>query len=545
MGYATLTKSLTHASPPVAVVPRPERTSHSAVQAMSPRPSGISNRTLQSLYRRATRHDEPNRATAPPEALLQRSLGNRSVQQLIDGGARHTMSGSIDAPASDIPPIVHETLRAPGRPLDEATRGYFEPRLRRDLGDVRVVDGAAAAASAAALGARAYSFGPKIVLGRAIGWSADPDSRSTLAHELIHVVQQGAASGSPRGIERADAPAERQAHTQANAIARGGSLDPTVVSAVPSLIHRQEEKTPPPSPQPQSANKTPTLQQRVDDDLASWNFDIPLYPDGKHAFLNGQLKTLDEITDIVYGDVIPGAVAPDVIKAMTPETRAVLESKGHNFEERPGRPDVWSAVWKAYQAKLLQAQRLYQFQVQFLYAPQYSLWTSPPPSGQASPWQRSPQASVGFNFPKHDPGFSGFEHTVQVSGSFFNLQSGHTDWFQNALASYQLSYVWKLGPQYKIADDSWEPWFQASAFGQVAAGLGASWSDTASGDRKAFLGVLVQSSLGGQLTLNIWKFQIIAQGSLVYSWLSSTTQKGSTPTSSFGVQPGLGIGGQF
>jgi hypothetical protein len=192
-----------------------------------------------------------------------------------------------------------------------------------------------------------------------------------------------------------------------------------------------------------------------------------------------------------------------VIKAMSPETRAVLESKGHNFEERPGRPDVWLAVWKTYQSKLAQAQRLYQIQVQFLYAPQYSLWTSPRPTGQISPWQRSLQGSIGFNFPKHDPGFSGFEHTIQVSGSFFNLQSGHTDWFQNALAAYQLSYVWKLGPQYKIADDSWEPWFQASAFGQVAAGLGANWSDTASGDRKAYLGVLVQPSLGGQLTLNI------------------------------------------
>jgi hypothetical protein len=55
----------------------------------------------------------------------------------------------------------------------------------------------------------------------------------------------------------------------------------------------------------------------------------------------------------------------------------------------------------------------------------------------------------------------------------------------------------------------------------------------------------VQPSFGGQLTLNIWKFQIVAQGSVVYSWLSPTTQKGSTATQSFGVQPGVGIGFQY
>src|SRR5262245_43027326 len=34
--------------------------------------------------------------------------------------------------------LVHGPLSRPGRPLDAATRAYFEPRFRRDFGDVRI-----------------------------------------------------------------------------------------------------------------------------------------------------------------------------------------------------------------------------------------------------------------------------------------------------------------------------------------------------------------------------------------------------------------------
>lgn len=91
------------------------------------------------------------------------------------------------------PPIVHQALRSPGRPLDPATRAYFEPRLGSDFSGVRVHTDTHAAESARALNALAYTVGSDIVF--ANGQYA-PHSRSgqrLVAHELVHVGQQQAA----------------------------------------------------------------------------------------------------------------------------------------------------------------------------------------------------------------------------------------------------------------------------------------------------------------------------------------------------------------
>jgi hypothetical protein len=77
-----------------------------------------------------------------------------------------------------------------GRPLPAPVRAYFEPRLGRDLGGVRVHTGAAAARAARLVEAHAFSVGEDIVFatGR---WA--PDTRTglrLLAHELGHVVRQ-------------------------------------------------------------------------------------------------------------------------------------------------------------------------------------------------------------------------------------------------------------------------------------------------------------------------------------------------------------------
>ena len=87
----------------------------------------------------------------------------------------------------DAPRIVEDVLRAPGEPLDPRTRAAFEPRFGHDFGHVRVHDDDRAADSAAAVGARAYTVGPHIVLG------AQGATQGLLAHELTHVVQQESA----------------------------------------------------------------------------------------------------------------------------------------------------------------------------------------------------------------------------------------------------------------------------------------------------------------------------------------------------------------
>jgi Domain of unknown function (DUF4157) len=84
-----------------------------------------------------------------------------------------------------VPPIVHEVLNSPGQPLDRQTRAYFEPRFGYDFSKVRVHTDPSAAESARAVNALAYTVEHDIVF-------AAGQNKPLLAHELTHVVQQGA-----------------------------------------------------------------------------------------------------------------------------------------------------------------------------------------------------------------------------------------------------------------------------------------------------------------------------------------------------------------
>lgn len=81
-----------------------------------------------------------------------------------------------------------------GTTLPEGVRGFFEARLDRNLGGVRVHADAEAARLSRAIGAKAFTHGRDVYFGRG---EYDPRStagRRLLAHELTHVLQQ---SGFP------------------------------------------------------------------------------------------------------------------------------------------------------------------------------------------------------------------------------------------------------------------------------------------------------------------------------------------------------------
>ncbi len=109
--------------------------------------------------------------------------------------------GSSGLAKGSAPPIVHEVLRSPGQPLDAATRGFFEPRFGQNLNHVRVHADTRAAESASTMGAMAYTVGPNVVFGRDRFSPHSATGRNLLAHELAHVMQQGA--GSPGTLRRA------------------------------------------------------------------------------------------------------------------------------------------------------------------------------------------------------------------------------------------------------------------------------------------------------------------------------------------------------
>lgn len=96
-----------------------------------------------------------------------------------------------------------------GSALPSATRRFFEERMGRDLGDVRVHSGSDAAAKNDSISARAFTYKNHVWLGS--GESALPTF--TMAHELAHVMQQTAPGVIAPRVQR-DAPDDARAEAE-------------------------------------------------------------------------------------------------------------------------------------------------------------------------------------------------------------------------------------------------------------------------------------------------------------------------------------------
>jgi hypothetical protein len=144
-----------------------------------------------------------------PEPQLQRACpcgGNCPKCQTKHTGREHERPQSEGVQASNTgqiaaPTIVHEVLRAPGQPLDPATRGFMESRFGHDFSRVRVHADATTAESARAVNARAYTVGHDLVFGAGQYAPETSEGRRLVAHELTHVVQQTTASNQRRSAE--------------------------------------------------------------------------------------------------------------------------------------------------------------------------------------------------------------------------------------------------------------------------------------------------------------------------------------------------------
>lgn len=95
--------------------------------------------------------------------------------------------------AQGAPPAVAAALAGPGRPIDPATRAYFEPRFGTSFADVRLYTDEAAASAARTIGAHAFTLGRRIGFAAGRHDPASPAGRRLLAHELAHAAQTGSA----------------------------------------------------------------------------------------------------------------------------------------------------------------------------------------------------------------------------------------------------------------------------------------------------------------------------------------------------------------
>jgi len=151
---------------------------------------------------------------------LQREAGNGAVSDLVE---------EQRSPVLDV-------VSSGGSPLEPAVRTDMESRLGHDFGDVKVHTDAAAHASAKSVGAHAYTVGNNVVFQRDAYDPSSQAGRTTLAHELTHVVQQrsGPVDGSPAGggISVSD-PGDRFERAAADNAAR--------VMSEPAPVQRQDE----------------------------------------------------------------------------------------------------------------------------------------------------------------------------------------------------------------------------------------------------------------------------------------------------------------
>ncbi|HEX2030249.1 MAG TPA: DUF4157 domain-containing protein, partial [Actinomycetota bacterium] len=146
------------------------------------------------------------------------------------------------------PPIVHDVLRSPGRPLDPGTRTQMEARLGHDFGAVRVHTDSRAGRSADAVQALAYTVGSHVAFAPGRYAPGSPQGRRLLAHELTHVVQQRSEMASAS----AESALEVRARAAEAAIARPeGQLEEarqTQPSAGTLRLQRQAAPAAPPPP---------------------------------------------------------------------------------------------------------------------------------------------------------------------------------------------------------------------------------------------------------------------------------------------------------
>ncbi len=92
---------------------------------------------------------------------------------------------------SKVVPAPTEGMNSsPGRPLDSATRSFFEPRFGHDFSQIRVYADSEAAASAKSVRALAYATGQNIVFGAGRYAPDTTEGRQLLGHELAHTIRQ-------------------------------------------------------------------------------------------------------------------------------------------------------------------------------------------------------------------------------------------------------------------------------------------------------------------------------------------------------------------
>jgi hypothetical protein len=196
-----------------------------------------------------------NDLDAHPGRAAASGRGDVLDAEAILGLQRTVGNGAVTAMLEEERSPVHDVINSGGRPLEPDVRADMEGRLGHDFSDVRVHDDLAAATSASSVNAHAYTVGSNVVFQRDRYDPSTQEGKTTLAHELTHVVQQrsgpvdGTSASGGIKISNPSDRFEREAATNAErvmaapAVQRHAAEEEAPVQGV--SVQRQDEEEEP------------------------------------------------------------------------------------------------------------------------------------------------------------------------------------------------------------------------------------------------------------------------------------------------------------
>lgn len=165
--------------------------------------------------------DDLSREPREEEGSAEQSSARCTRIERRYGALTEALAKRRDPGRADDPPTIDEVAtsavdgKGSGAPLDGAVRNRVEPHLGAGLQDVRVHGDPLSRDATAAMSARAFTRGSDIFLGP----GESGGDLELMAHELTHVVQQGAAGEQLVQRQVQVGPANGPAETQADAVA--------------------------------------------------------------------------------------------------------------------------------------------------------------------------------------------------------------------------------------------------------------------------------------------------------------------------------------
>jgi hypothetical protein len=168
-------------------------------------------------------------------ARMQQTMGNAAVQRFMA-----QRSGNSPAELDEETATAIQSQRGSGNKIDESSADKAGQTMGHDLGDVNVHTDSQADQLSQQLGAKAFTTGNDIFFREGAYDPGSSDGQRLIAHELTHVVQQGATSPTVQGKMTVNDP-DDQFEAEADSVAD------TVMTQEETAVQRQEieEEEPP------------------------------------------------------------------------------------------------------------------------------------------------------------------------------------------------------------------------------------------------------------------------------------------------------------